>query len=725
MDQQQFYAHSQPGKPEAQWHPLREHLVSVARHSSAFAAPLGLEQLANLASLLHDAGKYNPRFQRRLRDSRIKAPHSIVGSAIAYSNFRNSVLAFVCAGHHGGLDALSRLKEAVEEYLDLNPGQLEWIVDRWKKEVGGIPHLNDLEARFAHYRKEETEALIRFLFSCVVDADYLDTEAFLRPENTATRVLRPLSAGELFETLADHIQSIQSKAKEGPVKRVRSQVLEDCVNAAANPPGFFSLTAPTGSGKTLSSMAFAIEHAHLHNLKRIVVVIPYLSIIEQSAKIFRDALGDDIVVEHHSGVSCVERKEGKIGEKEEATSSAQLAAENWDAPIVVTTSVQFLESLFAHKPAKCRKLHNIAQSVVIFDEVQTIPPGLLEPTLSMFRFLVSRCNTSLVFCSATMPAWTKRTNAAIGLDDVREIAKDPCGYMRALKRTEYMWHKAPLSVAEVERRLRDTRQALVIVNTRKDALRLFESLSGEHVYHLSTSMCPRHRTDVLHKVKTRLDQGKPCLLVATQLVEAGVDIDFPCVYRALGPLDSIVQAGGRCNREGTQRAGKVQVFELEDGGLPPGGYGTATGVTRTMLEGEPEGLDVDSTAVFESYFTRLYTVTELDSGKVQQYRRDFNFPEVAKSYRLIGDDTIGVVTPHVQSLYDEASCVTQPDRDFFRKLQPTQISMYNHDLTEALREGAVFPREIDGGSIYLCRPDCYDQETGFRPAYLRGDQAVT
>jgi CRISPR-associated endonuclease/helicase Cas3 len=297
--------------------------------------------------------------------------------------------------------------------------------------------------------------------------------------------------------------------------------------------------------------------------------------------------------------------------------------------------------------------------------------------------------------------------------------------MRALKRTEYMWHKAPLSVAEVERRLRDTRQALVIVNTRKDALRLFESLSGEHVYHLSTSMCPRHRTDVLHKVKTRLDQGKPCLLVATQLVEAGVDIDFPCVYRALGPLDSIVQAGGRCNREGTQRAGKVQVFELEDGGLPPGGYGTATGVTRTMLEGEPEGLDVDSTAVFESYFTRLYTVTELDSGKVQQYRRDFNFPEVAKSYRLIGDDTIGVVTPHVQSLYDEASCVTQPDRDFFRKLQPTQISMYNHDLTEALREGAVFPREIDGGSIYLCRPDCYDQETGFRPAYLRGDQAVT
>lgn len=721
MDQQQFYAHSRPGKPEAQWDPLSRHLLVVAQDSAAFAIPLGLEQLAYLAGLLHDAGKYNPRFQRRLRDSRIKAPHSIVGSAIAYSNFRNSAMAFVCAGHHGGLDALSRLREAVKEYLDLNPGQLQWIVDRWRKEVGEIPHLNDLQARFAHYGKNDIEALTRFLYSCVVDADYLDTEAFFRPERADKRAGLPLRAQELLDLLMDYLAL---KEKTGSVNQVRSEVLADCLRAAQQPPGFFSLTAPTGSGKTLSSMAFALRHALLHGLKRIIVVIPYLSIIEQSAGTFRKVFGDNLVLEHHSGVPYTQQEDGPPGEREEVTGLGELASENWDAPVVVTTSVQFLESLFARKPAKCRKLHNIAQSVVILDEVQTIPPGLLEPTLSMFRFLVNRCNTSIVFCSATMPAWTQQTNASIGLGGVQEISRDPSVYMRRLKRTEYVWHRDPLSLGEVGRRVQTYTQALLIVNTKRDALRFLELLSGEHVYHLSTSMCPRHRTDVLQEVRTRLDHGAPCLLVATQLVEAGVDIDFPCVYRALGPLDSMVQAGGRCNREGRQTVGNVEVFDLSDGGCPPGVYRTATGLTREMIKAEGDLLDWHSPAVFADYFTRLYNSTDVDSKHIQEFRRDCNFPEVACLYRLIPDNTIGVVSPYVRALYDEARSASELDRFFFRRLQQTQISLYGHELTEALGQGSVFERRIENASIYLCREDCYSPKTGFTPGPLHADQAV-
>ena len=670
------YAHTaddEQGLPlpveSGKWQPLAEHLRNVADSAARLAAPFGAAQEARAAGLLHDLGKYGARFQARLRDPRITGINHWAAGAVQAFQSGWRVAAFPVDGHHTGLPPArgpGGMEQTLRKFLDEGErskltGCTEGLAELLSRlAADGIDAPPPVAPARGDYFAQALRA--RFLLSALADADFLDTEAHFDTSKATSRASIALQEQEALRILLAHIDAKSSNSDLG---RLRAELLAACLRQAESAPGVFSLTAPTGSGKTLSSLAFALRHIVHHNrgllpgddrrFRRVIVVIPYTSIIEQTSGVFRGvfagAFGADYVLEHHSNVAPDPSEALAADAQETRPRRARLAAENWSAPLIVTTSVRFFESLFSNRPSACRRLHSIARSVVLFDEVQTLPPSLAPSLLSAVRLLDRDYGCSTVFMTATQPAFGG-VPLASGVPRWApvEINPRPEAFAESLRRVDVVMEPASevRDWPEVARRLVAKEQALCVVNTTAQARDLYRLLPAESRFHLSSRLCPAHRSVVLSEVRARLDarNSRPCLLVSTQLIEAGVDVDFPVVHRAFGPLDSLIQSAGRCNREGRLPArGRFTVFHPADDRMPRGTYSLATAKTREFLARYPDA-PLDSPATFARYFEEFYRLAGPDAADrdtVLNLSESFDFPGAAEKCRLIPDDTQAVL----------------------------------------------------------------------------------
>jgi CRISPR-associated endonuclease/helicase Cas3 len=720
-----FYAHTPDGKPAnpptAEWQALDEHLRETALLAEKFAAaafpalPTDLADAmafkdtirsgAPLAGWWHDLGKYRAEFGKLLRGllpkGNPKTRHKQAGAAKAYESKRPDV-ALAIAGHHVGLPDLQGFKD-----LLLGGGEgIAVAKEIWPIALKDCP---DLQRPVKPLPIKGQQLLlfdiaVRFLFSCLVDADWQNTSAYKRrvekPPQPPEPEPPPLEPGVLLQRVLAHIDGKADQSKEPALAAVRREVLDKALAAAKLSPGLFTLTVPTGGGKTLSGLAFALAHAKKHSFRRVIYVAPFLSIIEQNARAIRNALGvGDVgfVLEHHSLAELADDEDSG------QTSEAARRAENWDAPFVITTNVQFFESLFSNRPSKCRKLHNIARSVVLLDECQALPPDLLATTCSMLGQLAEVASCSLVLCTATQPALNRRPELPEGLENVREITPADMNLFGRLRRVKVDWltdANVHLSWEEVAKRMlaEKAQAALCILNTRKAAQTLFDKLRAEgcaDAWHLSTCMCPAHRLEVLDLIRMRLLDKKPCFLVSTQLIEAGVDVDFPLVLREMAPLEAIVQSAGRCNRERLLNApdgwpgGRVILFRSEQGGLPSDlWYKAGRAVVEQDFLAAGRKPDIDRPEDIQEYFRRLYRSGKLDPLRIQALRQAREFAAVAKNYRLIDDETLPVLVPTWEAKQEEIEVLIDqvrktPSRNAFRQLAKFQVNMRAHEVAKA------------------------------------------
>ncbi|MHB2016022.1 MAG: CRISPR-associated helicase Cas3' [Candidatus Xenobia bacterium] len=715
------YAHSLEGRPTQEWHVLEDHLEQTANKAASFAASFGSSEWAYLGGLWHDLGKYSVKFQRmigatggseaHIETKKGRVDHSTAGAihAIRQLGRLGRVLAYIIAGHHAGLPdwrsedgagLMQRLEktELVDAVTSVDPPSrmLERTFPAERPPQGADPAL-----------------WIRLLFSCLVDADFLDTEAFLAPNRTADRGLYP-TFEDLWGSFDEHMKQIKVGAADTIVNRIRRQVFEQCLEAANGPPGLYSLTVPTGGGKTLSSMAFALRHAMVHQRRRVIYVIPFNSIIEQTAGIFRTIFGD-AVIEHHSNVD--------VSDESRETSRSRLATENWDAPLIVTTSVQFFESFFSNRSSRCRKLHNVAGSVVIFDEAQLLPPDFLYPILSLIEQLQRCYGVTAVLCTATQPALDRRDGFR-GLERVTEIVSDPMSLYRALRRVDFDTSRAvgPAQAWEsLAAELMDHDSALCIVNTRADCRTLYDLMPSGTI-HLSALMCGAHRSRVIDTIRDTLKCGVPTRVISTQLVEAGVDVDFPIVYRALAGLDSIAQAAGRCNREGRLERGRVFVFRPPS--EPPIGHlRQCASLARNILQSNPDDLLAPPT--LRRFFQELFWLKgdrRLDRHEIEtvhlkpDQEARYSFRTAASLFKMIDD---AAQRPVVVRYGEGAALIARlqregPHRLLMRRLQRYVVNIPVHAHSRLLASGDI--AELSGGpGIYVQAHDAaYTEETGFQ-----------
>lgn len=703
-------------------HNLEEHLREVAVLAGEFASTFGHAEWGQLAGLWHDLGKYSSAFQgyiahgsgldpeAHIEGGKGRVNHSSAGALHAVEKLggKGRLLAYLIAGHHAGLPdwhsdehALSSLSQRLDDGQHLQAiSDVTVPIDVLHPAI--IPATKPLggEAGLALW--------LRMLFSCLVDGDFLDTEKFMDGEKAQSRGTFS-SMEELLGKFDEHMTQLTAEAKLTPVNRVRAEVLHQCRERASDTPGLFSLTVPTGGGKTLSSLAFALSHAVGCNKRRIIYVIPYTSIIEQTAGTFRDIFGDN-VVEHHSNL-----------DPEKETAKSRLATENWDAPIIVTTNVQFFESLFAARTSSCRKLHNIVNSVVVLDEAQLLNPEFLQPIMDTMNLLSRYYGVTFVLSTATQPAlnsregfgWTFR-----GLDSVREIMTDPDTLYRDLTRVKvempFDFH-AHRGWEEIATELITHESVLAVVNTRRDCRELHR-LMPEGTIHLSAAMCGEHRSRVIGGIREELKKKVPIRVVSTQLVEAGVDIDFPVVYRALSGLDSIAQAAGRCNREGEEKCGKVVVF-VPPKSSPPGTLRRAEQTTVSLLSGGTR--DPMARELFTRYFEHFYVKADsLDRhGITDLLVRDardlkIQFRTAAEKFQLIDD----LESQAILVWYGESQALIGklkkdgPERWLMRKLQRYSVNLPRRVVDKLIQSGEV--QEVWPGIFAQAVSTLYDDNLG-------------
>ena len=720
-----FLAHVRQNN-SGQWlpHLLDDHLRGVAALAEGFAAAFDAGDWAKLAGLWHDLGKYRPAFQRYIRgasgyDAHIEAPgkvdHSTTGALHAMERMKGlgRILAYLIAGHHAGLPDWQSA-EAPASSLAYRLKQTDLLTEA----LAQSPPADILNAPLptSNPDRRDHALWIRLLFSCLVDADFLDTEQFMAPEKFGLRGQYPPLA-ELEPRFEAYMAALAAQADDTPVNRMRAVVLDRCRNAAEQTPGLFSLTVPTGGGKTLASLAFALRHARRHGKRRILYVIPYTSIIEQTADVFRSVFGEDAVLEHHSNL-----------DSEQETPRSRLACENWDASLIVTTNVQFFESLFAARPSRTRKLHNILDSVVILDEAQLLPPDFLTPVLGAIRELSRHYGISFVLCTATQPALASQRGFDWwfdGLGDVREIVGDTAAVgelHEQLRRVEVALPadlRAPISWEALAADLEAHPRALCIVDRRDDA-RLLHGLLPAGTVHLSGLMCGQHRAEAIAAIKQRLAAGEPLRVVSTQLVEAGVDLDFPVVYRALAGLDSIAQAAGRCNREGRlANLGRVVVF-VPPTEPPKGHLRQARDAGRQLLLRRPP--DPLAPELVNEYFQSLYWrkgAERLDCKEIMTLlknnnRFEFSFRTAAERFQLIPETQTPVIVRYGDSerlLARLARAGDDLDRKTLRQLQRYVVNIPRRIHQRLLTDGAIEERRP---GVYVQVAPLYDPEIGLR-----------
>ena len=673
---------------------LYDHVEGVALQIRRNLTEVGLKQLIPLGELLgrlHDAGKAQPAFQRYIRgESAAKAPHSAAGALLATSLLykfsvelglkklprTSQLLAYAISGHHRGLYNYAELQNKLEE-VDCKDRckktaealtKLTAEIQSWAKEHAEATETSLKELAKQVGATEQAQALVRLLFSCLVDADFLDTEAFMDEErkgrrHEATCGYAPLES--LRDRLTKHMEGFST---EGKINEARRAFLNQCrEHGRTCPKGYYSLFLPTGGGKTLSSMAWALETALNHKAQRIIYVIPYTSIITQTAGIFREIFGEENVLEHHSDISF---SGGEASQEAERYERTRLLAENWDAPIIVTTNVQFFESLFSHKVSRSRKVHSIANSVVVFDEVQMFPTEFLHPMLRLLEDLRWIYGTQLLFCSATLPPFDKdHTSSFKKVNDFHQLSdaiqpivpEDP-ELFKVFDRVIYHLEEKEYTTKELAKELSQHDSALCIVNSRRDASQLYHALleagkETQDVIHLSRNMCSAHLKERIAEVRQRLKAKIPTIVISTQLIEAGVDIDLPIVYRAMSGLDSIVQAGGRCNREGKRPApGEVYVFSLSDGGKAFGAIVQGQNATRFLLDNDKEHtrpripLELIKAyydryyASIESFDTKDITESLYDEDEAKRWR--FDFQQASEDFQLIDNVDRDLFVPY-------------------------------------------------------------------------------
>ena len=703
-------------------HRLEEHLLKVADRAAGYAATFDSDQWAELAGRWHDLGKYSATFQKMIYEANgmeahiepeFSGPrnHSSAGALYAVDKLgmHGRVLAYLIAGHHAGLPdwykidvAGQALAERLQERSHLDAALEVDIPDSILE--------GDKPAQVPIGGREGFALWLRMLFSALVDADFLDTEAFYDLDRAELRGTYP-DMPMLKRAFDAHMERLTRSAADTAVNRIRANILADCRKAGREPPGMFSLTVPTGGGKTLSSMAFALEHAIAHGKRRIIYVIPYTSIIEQTANIFRGIFGDS-VVEHHSSLDP---------DKEDHRS--RLAAENWDAPIIVTTNVQFFESLFAARTSRCRKLHNIAGSIVILDEAQLMPPEFLAPILKVMNLLTKHYGVSFVISTATQPALGTVKDGfgrevIKGLDDVREIVSDPDALYRQLERVEIAMpddFRQRRTWDDLAAEIAGHGSVLVIVNTRNDARELFR-LMPEGTIHLSALMCGEHRSRAIADIKQRLKEGKPTRVVSTQLVEAGVDLDFPVVYRAMAGLDSIAQAAGRCNREGALPVkGRVVVF-VPPAPAPAGHLRRAETTTISLMSSD--NADPLARGNFTRFFEHFYGKCDLDKEGLEELLNPegdlsgVQFRTAAMKMKLIKDAGQPVFVRYdaeSERLLDKLETVG-PYRELMRKLQRYTVNIPQYRFERLLASGDI---QVIRDEFYVQSSDVlYDKNLG-------------
>ncbi|MCS7194747.1 MAG: CRISPR-associated endonuclease Cas3'' [Meiothermus sp.] len=669
-----FWAHSHPDP--SRWQPLREHLANVAALAAARAQPFGEEENARLAGLLHDLGKYGDRFQLRLHGKISGLDHWSAGAHVALLDYRSPKVALAVQGHHLGLQSgakenlksmqLRSDRRGFPESLWLSEVNLGLLKGRLQEDGLALPPPSDaiLEAPSSAAAMLDT----RMLFSALVDADFLDTEAHLRGQGY--RPTPPsLQVGQALARLEAYLEELgRDERIPARIRALRKALSDAAAEASKRPERLFTLTAPTGLGKTLAMLRFALKRALRDpRIRRIVVVLPYLSILDQTAKVYRDLFADfgpHYILEDHSLAYRPLRQE-LSDEQDVAEIERRLLSENWEAPIILTTHVQLLESLHANRPGACRKLHNLAGSVLLFDEVQTLPAHLAVPTLKTLSRLASeKYGAVVVFATATQPAFESldervRRGEPQGWQPV-EIAPEPRVLFQQSQRVGVdWWLKNPLPWTHLAALLAADPQALVVLNLKRQAhalFRLAEAQGLEGLFHLSTALCPAHRLKVLGEVQARLSEGAPCRLIATQVVEAGVELDFPVGYRALGPLEAIAQTAGRVNRHGLRKEGRLVVFMPEDEAYPDQAYAQAAKLTRALqAEG---GLELTPDA-FRRYYQSLYSLQSPSDPEIERLILTQNYAELARRYRIIESPAVNVVVPY----NDEAKALMQEARD--------------------------------------------------------------
>jgi len=717
------YAHSRENEPPATWQPLEAHLANVAHLAAAFASPFGGDEWAHLAGLWHDLGKYSNEFQRKLYGETLKVVHSEAGGHWAsLKGWRgvDQILSWLIMGHHAGLADFSPDKtgaKALEPKMR-NPEASNGILRNvppsiLEQEIPAQP------AMFSDRENFPDQAFfIRMLYSCLVDADYLDTEAFMNPKKGEARVDSVPNLEVLLKKFDRYM--LRFEDAKGVVNECRADVLAQCRTAASR-RGVFSLTVPTGGGKTLASLAFALRHAVEHGKQRIIYVIPYTSIIEQTAKEFRKISGfEDAVLEHHCNMVDVD-------EDDEEYKRSRLATENWDAPIVVTTSVQFFESLYANRSSRCRKLHNIADSIVIFDEAQCLPPAFLRPCVFAIRELSRHYGVTPVLCTATQPVLDKKESFDFkfkeGFERVNEIIENPDQLSRQLERVrvERLCDLKPVSYPELAKEiLKEGHSVLCILNRKADARELAERLPKEQTIHLSTNMCAEHRFQTLETIFKRLGSDEePLYVISTSLVEAGVDLDFPVVYRALAGLDSIAQAAGRCNREGELDFGRTVVFMPEQ---QPLYVKPAASLAIDYLR--PDRIErIFLPKTFRKYFDKYFFMKGTDALDEEDIREllpkkteEICFQTAAEKFRLIDNDwQVALIVPFGGSaaLIDQLMEEPWNARKICRKLQRYTVSVPRNAFN-ALLDGD-YAKAVEGfeGLHYLHVKQLYDDRFGF------------
>jgi len=724
-----YYAHTDPAglsiEQGGRWQRLDDHLRGTAELARQFAEAFGAGDWGDMAGLLHDLGKYADQFQRRLRNPSKEngRDHSTSGTAAILECYKHlgEKAALAVEGHHIGLQTIRRcykdwlreiqtnlsIIEKANTYTDAN---FKLLLDRFQNDSLQFPVIrNGFKENILHNENTAAAAMldVRMFFSTLVDADFLNTEAHFNGDDKTPLKYRPegpaLDAGVCIKRLKEYMNNLRLKnASSEGVQNLRDSLFTSCKKSADNPLGVFTLSAPTGTGKTLSMLAFALHHAKKHCLRRIVLVMPYLNIIEQTLKVYKILFNVEhgfpkhYILEDHS-LAHQQEKETENDCEDITLEIPRLLAENWDAPIVLTTSVKCLESLMANRSSSCRKLHRLANSIILFDEVQTLPPKLVVPTLATLSRLADpngpyKC--SIVFSTATQPAFDHLHDQVVNLNSYgwkpREIVTDTKQmFSNAASRIQVTWrHDQPLSQDELVNEIMSFEQVLCIVNLKrhaKDIALKLRDRGKDNIYHLSTNMCPAHRRNVLDNIQQRLDPKKrlPICLIATQCVEAGVDLDFPVVYRALAPLESLAQAAGRCNRHGNQpQKGQVMIIRLASDGkteFPPG-YKEgveATEVYLNLLKNKYQSIgDMDvfnNPEILRQYYQQFYDLTGRGKGERKDEKDlwqaieagDFN--RVADEYKLIEQDSINILVPYNKTNF--GNLVQQMDNKTPRNLE--------------------------------------------------------
>lgn len=713
MEQFRFLAHREEDGREQT---VLEHLTNTARRAAAFATAFGGDEQALLAGLAHDLGKYSQAFQRRIRGSPEQVDHSSAGMVECIRR-KQTMAAFAVAGHHGGLPDGGNRTDTGDQgtlqgrYRRTMQGGLE-PYDAWKQEVQ-LP-----QASIPDFVRRDPCVLMfytRMLYSCLVDADFLDTEAFVQQTERPAPIV---TMEALYRRLLNY--TAQWGNAKTALNQQRNLILERCKSEGQQrPSGLYTLTVPTGGGKTVASLAFALSHAMAQGKNRVIYIVPYTAIIEQTAQVFRDILGSEAVLEHHSGMLW----DLEENSDHPAYRMAQ-ATENWDAPVIVTTAVQFFESLYHNRSSRCRKLHNIANSVLVFDEAQMLPLAYLHPCVYAIAQLVAHFRSTALLCTATQPALDKLLAQYLPNQPAVELCPSDLYNPDIFRRVTWQ-QMGCLSWSDLAQELEKCPQALCVVNTRKSAQELYTLLPREGTFCLTTLLYPAHRQRIYQEIRQRLNQGLPCRVVSTSLIEAGVDLDFPRVFREEAGLDSILQAAGRCNREGKRPAGEsiATVFRSQTP-IPPS-LSRAAAAARVAME---RFSDFSTPEAIHCYFEEWLDLSGQEAQDQQDImglmeRGDLPFATIADRFHLIDSKGRTIYIP----LEEGAGLVEQLRqkqyrRSLYRRLGRYSVTVYEGQFQALDRAGAV--ELLEDGAAILLDTGYYRQDTGLSDQPADGDRWI-